>query len=95
MSNVVSSTGSRLTIDNGFSSSDIFRRPHDKTIFSTFLAACQSVHPNLLKISMDKASVEFTKSIDSQVDQGAQSDAEHLAVLDDGSAVGASAKGRV
>lgn len=38
---------------------------------------------------------EFTKSIDSQVDQGAQSDAEHLAVLDDGSAVGASAKGRV
>ena len=95
MSNVVSSTGSRLTIDNGFGSCDIFRRPHDKTIFSTFLAACQRVHSNLLKISMDKASVEFTKSIDSQVDQGAQSDAEHLAVLDDGSAVGASAKGRV
>ena len=38
--NVVSSAGSRLTIDNGFGSCDIFRRPQDKTISSTFLAAC-------------------------------------------------------
>lgn len=53
------------------------------------------LQPACTQSSMDKASVEFKKSIDSQVDQGAQSDAEHLAVLDDGSAVGASAKGRV
>ncbi len=66
--------------------------------------ACQRVHPMDKRVAIPSVPTcstrpvlksSLTKSLDCQVDQGAQSDAEHLAVLDDGSAVGASAKGTV